>query len=650
MTEISTPITPGTSGVVARRHTRGHRPLALGAVLALVLTLLAVVSGPVDAASDDEANLAPLVGGDGEAVDGSYIVVMNPEADNSDAAEASDALERSVQAGGGEVAYQYRDLLVGFAATMDAATVEALRASPFVSYIEQDSVVSKSADQANPIWGLDRIDQRDRPLDNNYHYDNDGSGVTVYVIDSGIRTTHNQLAGRVAGARSFISGGPQDCDGHGTHVAGTVAATTYGVAKQADVYGIRVLDCNGNGTVSGVVAGMNWVAGNHASPAVANLSLGGSTSTTLDNAITGLFNAGVLPVVAAGNSDANACGESPARAPLALTVGSTTSSDARSWFSNWGSCVDLFAPGSSILSLGIANDNATVTYSGTSMASPHVAGVAALYLSSDPSATPAEVSNAILNDTSNGKVSDPMGSPNKLLYSLIGDDPPPPVEDPVVSVMSQTVTETDRAQTIRVTFKLDRPADSPTRVRYATVAGTATQNVDYSRRLGSAYFATGATERTINFVIRGDRNTEPTEEFTIELNTPIGLTLGDNGTITILDNDVPGPVVSVASQTVTETDRNQVIRVTVSLDGPATGTTRVRYTTVPGTASRNTDYARRAGSIVFRAGQTERTINITIRGGTVAEPTEEFTIELNTPIGLTLGDNATITILDNDGA
>jgi hypothetical protein len=431
-------------------------------------------------------------------------------------------------------------------------------------------------------------------------------------------------------------------------VAGTVASTNYGVAKQAEVYGIRVLDCNGDGTLSGVLAGMNWVTGNHSAPAVANLSLGGGASTSLDNGITAMFNAGVLPVVAAGNDTVDACTQSPARAARAVTVASSTSTDARSWFSNFGSCVDLFAPGSSILSLGIWSDNALATYSGTSMASPHVAGVAALYLDANPNATPAQVTDAILDGASVGKISSVAGSPNKLLYSLITDTPPPPPEDPVVSVVSQTVTETERNQSIRVTFQLDKPADATTRVRFSTVDGSAMRNTDYNRRSGTIVFPRGRTERTTNIVIRGDLNVEPTEQFTIELNSPTGLTLGHNGTITIEDNDVPGPVVSAESLTVVETNRNQVVRMTVSLDGPAAATTRVRYSTVPGTATRNADYTRRAGTLVFRKGQTERTINLVIRGGTVAEPTEQFTVELSSPVGLTLGANGTVTIVDDD--
>lgn len=620
----------------------------------MLLTLLSGVSSPVGAATDD--GLAPLLAVAEDGIDGSYIVVMNPDADSADAAEASDALEQAVEADGGEVAYQYRDVLVGFAATMDAATVATLRASPFVSYIEQDSVVTKSGDQPNPIWGLDRIDERDLPDDNNYHYDTEGSGVTVYVIDTGIRSTHNQLAGRVAGGQSFIAGGPEDCDGHGTHVAGTVAATTYGVAKGADVYGIRVLDCNGNGTTSGVIAGINWVAANHSGPSVANLSLGGGASNTLDNAITALFNDGVLPVVAAGNETANACNASPARAARAVTVASSTAGDDRSWFSNYGPCVDLYAPGSSILSLGISSDNATVTYSGTSMASPHVAGVAALYLEANPGATPQQVTNAILNNTTNGKISGSLNTPDKLLYSLITGGspppppppPPPPVEDPVVSIVSQTVVETDRNQSVRVTFQLDEPATKTTRVRYTTVDGTAVRNSDYNRRVGTVVFAKGRTERTVNVVIRGDLNNEPTEAFTIEMSNPVGLTLGANGTITIEDNDEPGPTVDVVSTTVTETNRNQVIEVPVILSAPSTKITRVRYTTVAGTATRNQDYTRRAGTVVFRPGETAKTIRIVIRGGTVPEDTERFTIELSRPVGLTLGSNGTVDIFDDD--
>ncbi|AKS42526.1 S8 family serine peptidase [Wenzhouxiangella marina] len=303
-----------------------------------------------------------------------------------------------------------------------------------IAYIEENGEVTISqSQQNNATWGLDRVDQRDRPLNGTYIYDTSASNVYTYIVDTGVRASHNDFGGRVISGFTAINDGQgsNDCNGHGTHVAGTVAGSTWGVAKAARIVPVRVLGCNGSGTNAGVVAGMDWVAANHIKPAVANMSLGGGASTTTDNAVAGMRNAGVTVVVAAGNENQNACNVSPARSSAAITVGSTTSSDARSSFSNWGSCVDIFAPGSSITSAWYNSNSATNTISGTSMAAPHVAGVAALYLASNPNASPAQVENAIYNNGSTGKLSGLNGSPNLLAYSRFGggDDgggnPPP---------------------------------------------------------------------------------------------------------------------------------------------------------------------------------------------------------------------------------
>jgi subtilisin family serine protease len=304
---------------------------------------------------------------------------------------------------------------------MAPSAVAKLRANPNVAYIEADATVTASTTQTNATWGIDRIDQRNRPLSTTYNYTSTGAGVTAYVIDTGIRTTHNQFGGRAVGGFTAINDGrgTTDCNGHGTHVAGTVGGTTYGVAKQVRLVAVRVLSCSGSGTTSGVIAGIDWVTGNHAagSPAVANMSLGGGASSSLDNAVNRSINDGVTYAVAAGNSNVSACNSSPARVPAALTAGSTTSTDARSSFSNYGSCVDLFAPGSSITSAWYTSNTATNTISGTSMASPHVAGAAARYLQGNPSASPATVSDAIRTNATTGVVTNPgSGSPNRLLY------------------------------------------------------------------------------------------------------------------------------------------------------------------------------------------------------------------------------------------
>jgi subtilisin family serine protease len=289
-----------------------------------------------------------------------------------------------------------------------------------------------SGSQPNPTWGIDRIDEADLPLDNTYVYNESGEGVHVYVIDTGIRTTHSEFGGRASVSFDALGGNGQDCHGHGTHVAGTVGGATYGVAKDATLHAVRVLNCSGSGTTAGVIAGVDWVTQNHQSPAVANMSLGGSASAALDNAVNNSINSGVTYAIAAGNSSANACNYSPARVAAALTAGASTNTDARASFSNFGSCLDVFAPGQSITSAWSTSDGATNTISGTSMASPHVAGVAALFLEANPGAAPATVASALVNGaTTNRLTGIGSGSPNRLLYSLLdGSQPPPPPPPP----------------------------------------------------------------------------------------------------------------------------------------------------------------------------------------------------------------------------
>ena len=319
----------------------------------------------------------------------------------------------------GQLKQVYQHAINGFAVEMSEADAERLSEDFRVKFVEEDGVVTADVTQTNPPWGLDRIDQRNRPLSGTYTYNWTGSGVRVYVIDTGIRTAHTQFGGRASNVFDAFGGSGQDCHGHGTHVAGTVGGSTYGVAKSSLLRGVRVLNCSGSGSNSGVIAGVDWVRNNHIAPAVANMSLGGGASSALDTAVNNLSNAGVAIAVAAGNSNTNACNSSPARAANAITVGSTTSSDARSSFSNFGTCLDLFAPGSGILSAWATSNTATATLSGTSMASPHVAGVAALYKQANPSASAATVRNAIVNNATTNVISNPgTGSPNRLLYSL----------------------------------------------------------------------------------------------------------------------------------------------------------------------------------------------------------------------------------------
>src|SRR6476620_9570109 len=267
----------------------------------------------------------------------------------------------------GKLKHTYQNALNGFAVEMSAEDAEALSQDFRVKYVEEDGVVTVDTTQTNPPWGLDRIDQRNRPLSGTYTYNWTGSGVRAYVIDTGIRTTHTQFGGRASNVFDAFGGNGADCNGHGTHVSGTIGGSTYGVAKSALLRGVRVLDCNGSGSNSGVIAGVDWVTNNHINPAVANMSLGGGASSALDTAVNNLANSGVPIAVAAGNSNTDACTSSPARAANAITVGSTTTSDARSSFSNFGTCLDIFAPGSGITSSWNTSDTATNTISGTSM-------------------------------------------------------------------------------------------------------------------------------------------------------------------------------------------------------------------------------------------------------------------------------------------
>jgi aqualysin 1 len=400
-------------------------PLILLVIL-FALAISAVPSFGNDEARDSSAELVPLLEAESErAIPGQYIVVFKEEAG---ARQVAEGLSRQVEAEGGRLLYTYTDALVGFAAQLPDEAVEALRRNPNVAYIEVDQELSLEASQSNATWGLDRIDQRDLPLNSIYNYNATGSGVNAYIIDTGIRYTHNEFGGRAFFGYDSIGDGRNgnDCNGHGTHVAGTVGGAVYGVAKEVRLYSIRVLNCQGSGTNSGVIAGVNWVTSNRQLPAVANMSLGGGASTALDSAVRNSVSAGVTYAVAAGNSNANACNYSPARVAEALTVGSTTSTDARSSFSNFGSCVNIFAPGSNITSAWHTSNTATNTISGTSMASPHAAGVAALYLQGAPGASPATVGSAIINNASTGRLSGiGSGSPNRLLYSLFGSTPAP---------------------------------------------------------------------------------------------------------------------------------------------------------------------------------------------------------------------------------
>ncbi|MGD8148665.1 S8 family serine peptidase [Ornithinimicrobium sp. Y1694] len=421
-----------------------RRTLALLAGLATALPMSMAATATADGRPDAPA---PLVEAAGESVSGSYIVMLDvaeemkkgPNANANERAHQAvkAATERKVrQARGKGIGVQHTyGALGGYAAQLSAAQVEELRADPDVAWIEEDSIVSIEATQSNPPWGLDRIDQRALPLDRSYTYTSTGQGVRSYIVDTGILTSHAQFSGRTVSGYSAINDGrgTSDCNGHGTHVAGTVGGSTYGVAKGTTLVPVRVLGCDGRGATSGIISALDWIAANAPRPSVVNMSLGGGASLATDQAVDRVVARGIPVVVAAGNETQNACNVSPARAASAITVGSTTNTDARSSFSNFGSCLDLFAPGSSVLSAWHTSNSATNTISGTSMASPHVAGAAALYLQGNPSATPSQVRSAINSAATTGRVSDARtGSPNRLLYTPSlqggGTTPTPPTE------------------------------------------------------------------------------------------------------------------------------------------------------------------------------------------------------------------------------
>jgi subtilisin family serine protease len=352
----------------------------------------------------------------------SYIVVLKAGAGHP----ATVAAEQSRRYGAA-VSHVYSHALQGFALTLPDAAAAALARDPRVDYVEPDGIVTADTTQSGATWGLDRIDQRSLPLSGTFTYTASGSGVTAYIIDTGIRFTHTQFGGRaVKGVDEVTSGGSAaDCNGHGTHVSGTIGGSTYGVAKAVKLVAVRVLNCSGSGTWSGVIAGIDWVTGNHQAgqPAVANMSLGGGASTAVDTAVRNSIADGVAYAVAAGNGNSggiaqDACKGSPSRVTEAMTISATDSTDTKARWANYGTCVDWFAPGVSITSSWYSSDTATNTISGTSMATPHSAGVAALYLQGNPTASPATVRNALYAAATKNVVRNPgSASPNALLFT-----------------------------------------------------------------------------------------------------------------------------------------------------------------------------------------------------------------------------------------
>ena len=449
--------------------------LILGGVVALS-SLTAVTSGTVEARRPARTG---------------WLVTFRAGADPR--AEADQERVKGIK-----VSHVFEHALKGMAIELTAHEAAALAADPMVASIEPDATVHIDATQGGATWGIDRADQRTLPLSGSYTYpDSGGAGVKAYVIDTGVRATHSEFTGRVATGYTAVNDGfgTDDCNGHGTHVAGTIGGSTYGIAKRVTIVPVRVLDCFGSGTLSGVIAGIDWVtANNNGAPAVANMSLGAATSPTVDAAVERLVAAGVTAAVAAGNSNVDACATSPARTPSAITVGAIDNTDTRAVYSNFGPCVDIFAPGTGITSSWIDTDTATNTISGTSMATPHVAGAAALIVAANPGITPANVAATMMANSTPGAVANVgTGSPNRLLFT------PPPGTSTPLGVATTSMP------------------GAGTSVAYSASLGAIGGSAPYTWSLAAGILPTGLTLAASTGIISGTPTTAGLSTFTVRV-------------------------------------------------------------------------------------------------------------------------------------
>ncbi|MGW4467310.1 S8 family peptidase [Micromonospora sp. NPDC004704] len=524
----------------------------IGAAVTAAATAAVAFASPV-AAAPAEGQI--LQAGGVTAVAGSYVVVFK---DASVAqTNVTDTAASLAKRHGGSVARTYQHALRGFEVRLSEAAAKRLAADPSVKYVQQNHTVRLAATQSpTPSWGLDRIDQRNLPLNNSYTYPNNGAGVRAYIIDTGIRFAHNDFGGRaVTGFDAVDGGSADDGNGHGTHVAGTVGGTAYGVAKGVTLVGVRVLDNGGSGSYAGVIAGIDWVTGDHdpGERAVANMSLGGGFDQGVNDAVTRSIADGVVYGLAAGNEySSNACNVSPASTPNGITVGATESNDAKASYSNIGTCLDIFAPGSAITSAWSTSNTATNTISGTSMATPHVVGAAALVLSASPSYTPQQVRDKLVNDATNGVVTGAgTGSPNKLLY--IGNVVPP-TQDFSISVAPGAGT-VNPGQSVTATVSTATTVGSPQSVALtasglpsgatATFSPASVTSGGSSTLTISTTSATPSGTYTVSITGTGPVTTQATS-YSLTVNGAPGCTQTNGNDVAIPDNTTVESTITVS--------------------------------------------------------------------------------------------------------
>jgi subtilisin family serine protease len=538
----------------------------------------------------------------GPSPTGSWIVTLR---DGVDPSSTASAIERSH---GGQVRFVYEHALNGFSFRGSEAAASALARNPNVTRVEPNAEVWLDATQTNATWGLDRVDQRNLPLSGTYSYERTGAGVTAYVIDSGIRFSHSEFAGRAVHGADFVGDGQNgnDCNGHGTHVAGTIAGSTYGVAKNASLVSVRVFGCSGGSAWDVIIAGIDWVIQHHTGgPAVANMSLGGGGSTSVDTATNNLINDGVATAVAAGNGNvagrqADACNYSPARVPNAMTISATNSSDQKPSWANYGTCVDWFAPGVTITSAWYTSNTATNTISGTSMATPHTAGVAALYLEANPGHSPLQVRDAIYAATTKGVVSSSSTANNHLLYSgFVGGTPGD--SPPTVAITSPAEGATLSGATMLVASASD------------DVGVTQVAFYHGSTHIGTDTSSSGGWSVTWNTTTLADgpymltaRATDTAGQTTTSAS--VGVTVanssggGDDGTFSLALNGSASNQGSTwtATVTITATDSTGAPVVGVTVNGTwAGGTNDSCLTAASGSCTVSRSQAKRVGSVTY---------------------------------------------------